>query len=70
MRVGFLVFDGYSNMVLASAIEPLRAARDYVGEDMFSWRLLTPDGRSLVTGGSNHVAEVRSHVVRTEDNHG
>lgn len=42
LHCGFLVFDGFSNMVLASAIEPLRAARDYAGEGRFSWRLLSP----------------------------
>jgi transcriptional regulator GlxA family with amidase domain len=42
LRCGFLVFDGFSNMVLASAIEPLRAARDYSGEGRFSWQLLSP----------------------------
>lgn len=45
MLFGFLVFDGYSNMVLASAVEPLRAARDLAGPDTFGWRLLSPDGR-------------------------
>lgn len=45
MLFGFLVFDGYSNMVLASAVEPLRAARDLAGPGTFGWRLLSPDGR-------------------------
>lgn len=47
LRCGFLLFNGFSNMVLASAIEPLRAARDYAGADDFSWQLLTPDGRDV-----------------------
>lgn len=47
LRCGFLLFNGFSNMVLASAIEPLRVARDYAGSDMFSWSLLTPDGRDV-----------------------
>lgn len=34
-------------MVLASAIEPLRVARDYAGPDQFNWRLLSPDGRDV-----------------------
>lgn len=41
MKCGFLIFDGFSNMVLASAIEPLRAARDMAGPDSFSWRILS-----------------------------
>ncbi|MDE1994559.1 MAG: helix-turn-helix domain-containing protein [Rhizobiaceae bacterium] len=44
LRCGFLIFDGFSNMVLASAIEPLRAARDYAGPETFTWRLLSADG--------------------------
>lgn len=40
----FLLFDGFSNMVLASAIEPLRAARDLSGRRVFSWQTATLDG--------------------------
>jgi transcriptional regulator GlxA family with amidase domain len=47
LNCGFLIFDGFSNMVLASAIEPLRAARDYAGADTFAWRLLSPDGADV-----------------------
>ena len=46
---GFLIFDGFSNMVLASAIEPLRAARDYAGSNVFTWRLLSSDGSDVVS---------------------
>lgn len=47
LRCGFLLFNGFSNMVLASAIEPLRVARDYAGAENFSWLLLTPDGNDV-----------------------
>lgn len=47
MHCGFLVFDGFSNMVLASAIEPLRAARDYGGS--FSWQLISITGRPVTS---------------------
>ncbi|MDO5631601.1 MAG: GlxA family transcriptional regulator [Paracoccus sp. (in: a-proteobacteria)] len=40
----FLLFDGFSNMVLASVIEPLRAARDLSGRRVFSWQTATLDG--------------------------
>lgn len=40
----FLLFDGFSNMVLASAVEPLRAARDLSGLRLFSWQTATMDG--------------------------
>lgn len=49
LRCGFLLFDGFSNMVLASAIEPLRAARDYAGEGTFAWRLCSMDGGPVVS---------------------
>ncbi len=40
----FLTFDGFSNMILACAIEPLRAARDLSGRRLFSWQIATMDG--------------------------
>lgn len=40
----FLAFDGFSNMVLASAIEPLRAARDLGNHPALNWRLASLDG--------------------------
>jgi len=47
LSCGFLIFDGFSNMVLASAIEPLRAARDYAGPNTFAWRLLSSEGMDV-----------------------
>ncbi|SMF79505.1 transcriptional regulator, AraC family with amidase-like domain [Tistlia consotensis] len=41
---GFLLFDGFSNLVLANAIEPLRAANQLSGRLLFRRSLLTPDG--------------------------
>ncbi len=41
---GFLLLDGFSNMVLANAMEPLRAARDLSDPDRFCWQLVTLDG--------------------------
>lgn len=49
LHYGFLLFDGFSNMVLASAVEPLRAARDIRGGEGFSWTLLTLDGRPAIS---------------------
>ena len=39
-----MLFDGFSNMVLASAIEPLRVARDLSTGASMAWRLATIDG--------------------------
>ncbi|RWD28716.1 MAG: helix-turn-helix domain-containing protein [Mesorhizobium sp.] len=50
-KFGFLILDGFSNMVLASAVEPLRAANYYVGKTIFEWKLLSIDN-SIVTSSS------------------
>ncbi len=42
-----LLFDGFSNMVLASAVEPLRAARDLAPQAPFTWRLASLDGAAV-----------------------
>ena len=45
LEITFVLFDGFSTMVLASAVEPLRAARDLSGDvARFAWRLVTLDG--------------------------
>jgi transcriptional regulator GlxA family with amidase domain len=49
LTFGFLVFDGFSNMVLASAIEPLRAANTLSGRRLFDYALMTVDGRPALT---------------------
>lgn len=65
LRCGFLLFDGFSNMVLASAIEPLRAARDYAGAGTFVWRLATMDG-GAVTSSSGLVLQPDGPLDRME----
>lgn len=45
----FLLFEGFSNMVLASAIEPLRAARDLSGRRLFSWQLSSLSGDPIAS---------------------
>ena len=42
-RIGFLLFEGFSNMVLSCLLEPLRAVRDQAGIDI-RWQVLTPTG--------------------------
>jgi transcriptional regulator GlxA family with amidase domain len=44
LTYGFLLLDGFSNMVLASAVEPLRAANTLAGRRLFAYVLLTPGG--------------------------
>ncbi|PYE81361.1 GlxA family transcriptional regulator [Pseudoroseicyclus aestuarii] len=45
--ISFAVFDGFSNMVLASAMEPLRAACAISGRPLFEWRVLTLGGAAV-----------------------
>jgi transcriptional regulator GlxA family with amidase domain len=46
-RLAILPFDGFSNMVLASAVEPLRAACDISGNPLFRWQVATVGGRPI-----------------------
>ena len=46
MRVAFLLFEGFSNMVLSCLLEPLRAVRDQ-GQAELHWHVLTPGGKPL-----------------------
>ncbi len=65
MKYAFLVFDGFSNMVLASAIEPLRAARDISGPGSFSWSVLSLTG-APVTSSSGLVLNCEGRLHGTE----
>lgn len=46
IRVGFLLFEGFSNMVLSCLLEPLRAVRDQARLDI-RWQVLSPDGQPV-----------------------
>ncbi len=56
LHLTFLLFDGFSNMVLASAIEPLRAARDLSGKRLFSWQLVSLDGGPVTSSSRISIA--------------
>lgn len=49
LNLTFLLFDGFSNMVLASAIEPLRVARDLSGRRLFSWQVASLTGAPAIS---------------------
>ncbi|WP_282025694.1 GlxA family transcriptional regulator [Limimaricola cinnabarinus] len=55
-RIVFLPFDGFSNMVLASAIEPLRAACDLSGRQLFDWCVATPGGAAACSSSGLQLA--------------
>lgn len=44
IQIGFLIFPGFPMSCLTSMIEPLRAANEISGQDLFSWRLVSEDG--------------------------
>ncbi len=43
-QIGFLIFPGFPMACLTSMIEPLRAANEIAGRDMFGWSLVSEDG--------------------------
>jgi transcriptional regulator GlxA family with amidase domain len=54
-RVAFLLFDGFSNMVLSCLLEPLRAVRDQAQIDI-RWQVLTPDGQPVRSSSGLSIA--------------
>ena len=50
--VAVLLFDRFSNLCLANAVEPLRAANFFAGRPVYRWRFVTLDG-SPVASSSN-----------------
>ncbi len=40
-----ILFDGFSNLCLANAIEPLRAANDILGRSYYNWKIETLTGK-------------------------
>lgn len=48
-KVGFLLFDRFSNLALANLLEPLRAANTLLGRQAYDWRIFTPDGAAAHT---------------------
>lgn len=48
-RFVFVLFDGFSNMVLASALEPLRAASGLPNGPVINWDICTIDGAPVTS---------------------
>ena len=66
--VAFLVFPGFSNLCLGSAVEPLRAVNDIGGETVYRWRILTLEGAPAVSSSGIAVgAEAGLDGVRGAD---
>jgi transcriptional regulator GlxA family with amidase domain len=47
--IDLLMVDGFSLMSLAATMEPLRAANRVSGRALYDWRLLSPDGRAVLS---------------------
>ena len=43
----FLLFDQFSNQVLANALEPLRAANTFLSVPAYTWKIVTRDGTAV-----------------------
>lgn len=68
IRYGFLLLDGFSNMVLASAVEPLRVANYCAGETTFEWSLITPDKQPVKSSsGLNLLPDEALHSCEPMD---
>ncbi len=48
LHVTLLLFDGFSNMVLACLLEPLRAVRDQT-QNRIDWSVVTPDDKPAIS---------------------
>lgn len=54
-RVTFLLFDGFSNMVLSCLLEPLRAVRDQ-GRAEIGWQVITPNDAAAISSSGLSIA--------------
>ena len=54
--VAFLLVPSFSMIAFASAIEPLRLANRVKGHDVFSWRILSADGRPVAASNGVELA--------------
>ncbi|MDO6588432.1 helix-turn-helix domain-containing protein [Salipiger sp. 1_MG-2023] len=66
-NVTFLLFDGFSNMVLSCLLEPLRAVRDQ-GQADLHWQILSPDnGPVCSSSGLSITPDGRTHAPQACD---
>jgi len=54
--IAVLVLDRFSNLTLAAAVEPLRAANRLAGRPLYHCRLLSPDGHPVRSSSAMEVA--------------
>ena len=55
-HIGFLLFDGFSNLCLANAVEPFRAVNALRQARTFTWDLLSLDGEQVKSSSGISIA--------------
>jgi transcriptional regulator GlxA family with amidase domain len=65
----FLLFDGFSNMVLASALEPLRVAQQLPNSAELTWDILTLDGSAALSSSGIEIAAQGSLLSMTKSDY-
>lgn len=54
--VDLLLFDQFSGLCLANTVDPLRAANDLAGKQLYSWRFLSVDGKPVRSSSDMQVS--------------
>lgn len=60
IRVAILVLPSFSNLTLAAVMEPLRAANRQAGRTLFTWSLITEQGRPIASSSGLRISPDRS----------
>ena len=60
--VAFLLMPSFSMIAFSSAIEPLRLANRVFGQEMCTWRVLSPDGQPIAASNGIEVAAHGSYA--------
>ncbi|WP_264214029.1 GlxA family transcriptional regulator [Leisingera thetidis] len=59
-RIGFLLFPGFPMACLTAAVEPLRAANEIAGHQVFTWSLVTESGAQAAASAGMHFSAASS----------
>lgn len=54
-KVSFVLLNNFSFMAFSSVIEPMRAANGLIGEEVFTWQLLSVDGQAVTASNQVNV---------------
>ncbi|WP_282605463.1 GlxA family transcriptional regulator [Pelagibius sp. Alg239-R121] len=56
LHFGFLLLPQFSNLCLANAVEPLRAANHFAATQLYDWSLVSEDGEAVTTSSGLTIA--------------